>query len=276
LSDRLRAREQPSGRRGTPFRPWKPVVVPGSYDPALDAEERAAERGYGDLVLDSEKIGERAGSQLEIDTGNVKRTGERSLADILRERGRAKKDFATRREDTSLGYRRLGSAQAQASAAQGVIGGGTLAAALQARTANESVDQGRITESENRFMEDSTLSEGRVGEDTDLALADIGRLYGYGVNDRTDALAQAFRELGFFETDTAEQRAFQAGQSGLGPQRPANEFLDAKGAYRIVKKKGVTYKKRPDGTLERVGGSQISGGPAKSKGKKKSKKDSWG
>jgi hypothetical protein len=201
---------------GTPGSPVQPA--PGSYDPALDAALRAAERGFGDLQLDSEKQGERASSQRELDIGSVQRGSGRSLADLLRDRGRARADYSSRRGDIRRGYRDLGSSQAQAAAQQGVAAGGSLRAALAARTENQGRDIGEVDLSEARFMDDSRSAEGRMIEDRDLAIGEIERLFGYGGVDRAEALDMALRELGFFRADTAEQRAFQAAQAGMLPE----------------------------------------------------------
>lgn len=218
--DRYRRLEPrwPSGTVAVPNP--KPTIAPapGTYDPSLDAALRAAQRGLGDLTLDTEKAGERADSQRILDSGSVQRTSGRSLADLLRERGRATQDFSTQRDDTRRGYRQLGGRQAEAAASQGVASGGSLRAALAARSENQGRDIGRIDQSEGRFLEDSRLAEGRLTEDRDLALAEIERAFGYGSVDRQEGLARALRELGFFETDTAEQRAFQASQAGLLPE----------------------------------------------------------
>jgi hypothetical protein len=256
--DRYRRLEPrwPSGTVAVPNP--KPTIAPapGTYDPSLDAALRAAERGFGDLTLDTEKAGERADSQRILDTQAVGRTSGRSLADLLRERGRATQDFSTQRDDTRRGYRELGGRQAESAASAGVAQGGTLRAALAARTADQGRDIGRIDQSEGRFLEDSRLAEGRLTEDRDIALAEIERLFGYGSVDRQEGLARALRELGFFGTDTAEQRAFQASQAGLLPELGTSKKPKGKGGGK--KKSPGKKRNRRRGRLR----TQITGGGA--------------
>lgn len=195
--------------------PRAPRPPAGYYDPALDAAERAAGRGIGDLRVDTETGNQRASTQYTLDTGRLGEDKATSLADLLRQKTRAS-------TDTAAGYRRLGDSQAQNASAAGVGAGGTFAAALAKRTANEGVDQGRISEDYARGAQGVETSFGR-------ATADAGTNYQYGVDDRGLALGRGERENIFFGQDTAAQREFQAAQAGyVPPVKPKSKKPAAK------------------------------------------------
>jgi hypothetical protein len=189
----------------------------GTYDPTLDANYAAAQRGYGDTTQDTEKAGQRASSQYELDKQSVNLGAGRSLSDLLAARVQAHQDNAKAVADTSRNYGILGDTQSQQAGAAGVLSGGTLRAALAKRTENESRDQASLKAAIDRFDTASGTSESRLNEDTSRQLASLGLDYGYGVNDRQDALDRAGRELGFFGADTDAQRLYQAIQNGYVP-----------------------------------------------------------
>ena len=244
---------------------------PGFYDPALDSQMRAAERGYTDLQQDSERDTERANSGLVTSSSRLNedynRSNERrgqdyqaSLKDLLTSRTRQTQDYGTDREDRNRGYQQLGGRQTQSAVNQGVTGGGALAAAMQARQANQSREQGRADQGYNRAMEDSMGSEARLNmnaqrmdQDARSGFArrtqDLGTGYAYDANDRSMGLARGGRELGFYGQDIGAQRFFQANQSGWDADsaKPSNEFRDAQGAYRVIMKNGKKIRVRPNG-----------------------------
>jgi hypothetical protein len=297
------------------FSPWTPFRPPsrppaGSYDPSLDAQQRAAQRGFGDIQQDVEQAGQRANTDwttqrtqatqergygledLGTQRANTERGYGRSLADLLTARARGEQDFgqgrarATEDRNTSFanitrGYNRLGAQQGEQAAARGVTRGGTLAAALEARTANEGLDRAPVQQGfdrfmadssrdEGRFLGDSQLAESRIGEDRASALGQVERqqgrfLQGYddpttgiyakldtgyqrGVDDRALDTARAGRELGFYNQDLGEQRFFQAGQMGYqAPQAPSNEFTGPHGPFRVVMRGGRKVRIGPTG-----------------------------
>lgn len=238
-------------RRRLPSSPARPPA--GTYDPALDAQLRAAQRGFQDLRLDTETANQRAntaysGSLADIneadrqqstdfqrDIWNTDRSYSRGLADILKTRSRAREDYGTNIADMNRNYQRQANVQAeQATAAgQGGGGGGTLKAAMKARGENLAIDNDRIGTGYFRFQQDSAQDEARNREDFALANQDInenqrragarfakGRAdaaqgYQYGVDDRAIQLARGGRELDFYGEDVGAQRFYQATSSGL-------------------------------------------------------------
>jgi hypothetical protein len=308
-------RNQPT-TLGSRFASWTPFRMPsrppsGSYDPALDSQQGAAQRGFADIQQDTEQAGQRANTDWTTDRtaattqrgygledfgtqrANTERSYGRSLADLLTSRARGTEDFAqgrtraTQDRDTtfgniSRGYSRLGAQQGEQVAARGVAQGGTLAAALAARTQNEGLDRQPVQQGFDRFMADNSRDEGRfltdsrqgearLNEDETNALGQIDRnqsrfLAGYddpttglfakldtgyqrGVDDRAVDVARQGRELGFYNQDVGAARFFQAGQMGyVPPQRPSNEFVGAHGPYRVVMRGGKPVRVTPSGS----------------------------
>lgn len=259
-----------------------PVAPPtGTYDPNLDAQSGAVSRGLGYTLQGIDTAGSRA----EEDYGQQKHSltagRDQSLADLLSSHTRAGQDFdtsgkrigedhATNLATIDRNYQRLGASQAGAAIQQGVATeGGTLAAALKARTANQDIDNtaentsfGRATDdlntSRTREGEDYTTQTGRVSsyydDPTYGAIANAGTQYQRGVDDRANQSGQAGIEATAFGVDTGAQKNFQAQQAGyVAPAKPSNEFSDAKGSYKVVIRGTRRYKVRPDGSEEYAG-----------------------
>jgi hypothetical protein len=261
----------------------------GTYDPALDAQQGAAQRGFADIQQDTEQAGQRANTDwttnrtaaatergygaedFGVARQNTEQSYQRSLADLLTSRAREGQDYSRNVQGVSRGYSRLGSQQAESAASRGVTQGGTLAAALAARTENEGLDRQPMDTAHGRAVTDSQNAEMRMGTDRATALSDIARResrfnagyddpttglfakldtgYQRGVDDRALDTARAGRELGFYNQDVGAARFFQAGQIGYTPpQRPSNEFVGANGPYRVVMRGGRKFRVTPSGS----------------------------
>lgn len=198
------------------FNPTPTTVTPpaGQYDPALDAQKRAGDRGLAQLLQDLATQGSRAESQLAIDKGQINQGADWSLADLLTGHNREGQDYGNATKDLGTQYQRLGQSQAGRAVQSGLQGGGTFAAALAARNANQSHDQAGLDLAHNRAWEDYWTQTGRVTTTRDQQLADADRLYGYGVTDRATAGQRAQDENVFFGQDIGAQKQYQAGQAG--------------------------------------------------------------
>lgn len=195
----------------TSFLPFKAPAnpPPGSYDPQIDAQVRAAGRGLGDTQADVGRDRQRMTDDAGIRIGDLTQQRDRTLADTLR------------------GYQQQGVRQGASAQEQGVARGGTLQAALAARTENQGRDTTRLGEDFKRSVDGVNLGVERGNTDFDQTLTRAGR------------------ENTFFGQDAGEQRFFQAGQAGWeAPTKPANEFTSKGGtAYRVLKgKKGNRYR----------------------------------
>ena len=222
------------------FTPWDPGQKPpsGTYDPTLDANLRGAQRGYGDLTLDTETQNTRALNDYGIAQHQIQSGLASALASNEIAQNRLKEDTARATQNLGRQYQQQGQGQAQAAQAAGAVGGGALAQALLKRTANQARDQQGIDQGAQRGLSDLMRSadQARYAANDQLGALKLG--YDRGVQDRGTTLTRAGRELTAFGTDTAEQRAFQAGQAGWQNAAPSNEFRTAAGnPYRVIQSK---------------------------------------
>lgn len=204
---------------GGPFTPYVPLTSApvGSYDPNLDAQRRAAQRGLGDLMADTALAGTRTTNDYLLAQEQLSEAEEQQLQD-------------TRRQ-----YDLLGSRQTQRARLAGVAEGGTPERSGQIRGRNMRRDVGRI---ESAF---------------DLRQAELEQQYGRAGQDRALQEARARRELGFFEQDINAAGLWQAGQAGFLPGRPANEARSPGGqVYRTVTFNNRTYYVLPNGQMTTV------------------------
>lgn len=208
------------GARPRALHPFTPFVAPtkpptGTYDPALDASERATGRGLADLVMDTETGRTRSASDLALGLGEIDRQARYQTA-----------DFASQEADIHRTTQLTGQVQAGQQRAAGVRGGGVLAAAL-VRAGNEQraidpINVGRTRLAENVTQQKDALNLGYTRHGEDL----------------TTGLLRGQRENTAFGLDTTAERFFQAQQSGwMAPTAPGNEKT----------KGGVTYRVKGEG-----------------------------
>jgi hypothetical protein len=174
-----------------------------TYDPALEAERRASERGLQDLEKDTRIARLRARQDWRTDKSLIRRDRTRSLGDLQRDYGRGvldtevdygrgvedtergyargledigfqrqdlntdlqrgRQDFATQLQSLSRQYGNLGSSQRQAINASGVALGGAHAAAAKRRAANQAFDEQPIRTGQQRLEEDFATQLSRLG-----------------------------------------------------------------------------------------------------------------
>lgn len=197
----------------------------GTYDPGLDAQLRAAQRGYGDVQQDIDIAGSRASGDYATGRARAEQGFGRSLADILRQRVRTGEDVVNQIHGVRRQFTRQGRQQGERAAASGVQQGGTLAAALGKRQENEALTMAPIEQGYHRFLDDSSRGEQQLyqdyGDPTTGLYARMDTDFARGAGDRALQLGRAGRENTFYGQDIAEQRAYQASQMGWSP--PAQE-----------------------------------------------------
>lgn len=179
--------------RYRPWRPWKPQQPPaGTYDPTIDINLGAAQRGYGDLVTDIDAararamtdflsgregiaLGARRGYQ-DIDSrqGELETGYGRNLTDLLTGRRQGVEDYGTRIAGLQRAYAAKGNQQLQAINARGLLYGSAQAQARARRAAGQGRDQAGLDTAQERFMDASRLAESRLGEDRTTALGQLG------------------------------------------------------------------------------------------------------
>jgi hypothetical protein len=153
--------------------PWRPPTrpPPGKYDPALDAQVRASDRGYGDLRQDTARDQGRLLSDFNINTAAADYQGNNAFADAItagtrlasdygRSTGRLGEDYTRQTGDLQRNFQNLATSQGEAGNAAG-LGGGYLAQALKARSAEQARQQALLDQTRTRGMEDLTTSRDR-------------------------------------------------------------------------------------------------------------------
>lgn len=154
--------------------PW------GSYDPAIDAQRRAAERGLDDLLEDRKTADLWAKTDLATQLGDIKRGRFRTVNDLRRQRRRetqklglrrfdlnrdsrrTRQDFGSRRAGIDRQFRTLAGTQMEARNAAGTLQGGTAAAAAAKRAENQAFALKPIDVAEGRMEQDLATSLGRI------------------------------------------------------------------------------------------------------------------
>lgn len=183
------------------------------YDPSIDAQQGAANRGLGDLRIDTEKSRDRLGQDLQS-----------SLADLMLGRARAAADRDKAIGDVQLGYRQLGRRQAEGARSRGVLSQGLAEKSAQVRATNQQRDESPIMQAFDRYMADSKTQEAGLARDQARQGEDL-----------TLGLARGEREGVMFGQDANTLRWWQAAQQGF-VQPTVGDVL--RGTMKPKKKKG--------------------------------------
>lgn len=259
----------------TPFvAPTRPP--PGTYDPSIDAQVGAANRGYQDLSVDTGIQNTRAQDDFLLGQGELQKQLDRTLGDATTARGQqhsdyllaqqnAAQDYGRQISDLQRSYDARAQAQTAGATAAGVQAGGALQQALNARMANQAHDRAPIDTNFQRFNQAADtgeqrqqsafdLSTGRAKEDFASQLGQLGLGLSRGNEDRANTLARAGRETGQLGLDAKAQEWYQATQAGYDPgQKPKNEHTDPKTGqvYRLVRTSHGLRRLLPTGQLVR-------------------------
>ena len=143
-------------------------VKPGMYDPSLDWQGQTEQQGFGFAQQDIHDRLHGASGDFEgqhFDTPGLLQALQTRRDTAL---GRGREDYNTRTGDLNTSYQRLGTSQGERARAAGVAEGGSLAQALQKRTANQAHDQAGIDTSWRRFQDD-TNTQYETGRNDALA-----------------------------------------------------------------------------------------------------------
>lgn len=204
-----------------PAAPAAPARPPaGYYDPALDAQLRASQRGLIDLRQDTELGDARAAQDYTFGMEGYGRERARGYEDILRSRDRGYEDIDRQVMLLQRGYQQLARRQGEGNRLAGVMSPGMLAKQMQIRAANMAIEQQPLTTARTRLGEDYGRSYARIGEDYNVGTGRLGVDYARGGFDRGTALTRAEREQGEFGLDIGEQQRYQATQAGWVPPIP--------------------------------------------------------
>lgn len=211
------------GGRRPPRAPWKPPTrpPPGKYDPALDAQVRASDRGYHDLQQDTSRDQGRLLSDFGINNTAAQYQGATRLADAFTSGTRLTEDHARATGDLARNFQQLGDQQASQANAQGVMSPGQLAAALQARNVNQQREQGVLDLSKTRGLADLRTGADRAMYAMNTTQGNLGLALTRGNEDLATALSRGGREHTAFGLDTNAERFYNARAGGwVPPKRP--------------------------------------------------------
>lgn len=213
-----------------------PYVQPdppvGTYDPAIDYNASASNRGFGQTVNDAQTAYEQGQQDYTLGLGDLTTGKTRSLADLLTGENRLNQDYGFQTGENQRQYGILGRQQSERAAQQGIQSQGLLAKSAQVRGANQARDQGQLDLTHNRGLEDIGTNRTRVGEDFTrgkLGL-DLGNARQFGgfngqsiLNPLTNkpefgslltGVTRAGGENNAFQALSSTQRAGQAAQGG--------------------------------------------------------------
>lgn len=230
-----------------------------SFDPAIEAERRAAQRGLMDVAQDIKIATRRADEdkRQELHDLNVTRKRgahdirlrrsrglediSRERADVEREQARGEQDFSLRLDNLVRRYATQARSQSQDANAQGVLDESTQAASAAAREANFAYERlpldialGRMREDAGLAREELGIEQSRLQQDTRTDLHRLRRDYRHDtrlteqdarrqLKDLYLRLQRAIREQRIGDVDLIMQEIFAARE-----RRPGtfNQFGD--------------------------------------------------
>lgn len=249
------------GGQQTPGVPTGVIPRPpaGTYDPSLDAQLDAANRGFGDFQRDTEladtraeqdygfgkfdinRQAQRGGEDLAnrftdatadwmLQGKDLQRSSDRGMADILRDRMRGTEDYGTTRgrfgedRDRALAvldrnYRNLGSAQGQGIRAAGAAGGGASAQAAAKRAGNKAFERQPIDTAYGRQTADLDTNFARFGQDSAQAQTRFGEDVARTAQGINMSGQRTGRDIGIAGTRLGEDTTTALGRLGVGYER---------------------------------------------------------
>lgn len=207
---------------GAPGLPRKFVPAPsppmGTYDPSLDYNAGAADRGYHQTLNDAET--QYAQGQQDYGLG---------LGNLLTQHDRAAHDLNLQMDNVRRNYQILGHQQSDAAAAHGITSGGLLALSASRRADNQAHDLSPLQEAQQRNNEDYTNQKNL------LSLQNARQFGGFEGNVLTDpftgqpifgtlatGVARAGAENTAYQNAINAQKIYGAQQGGyIAPQTAA-------------------------------------------------------
>lgn len=209
-----------------------------SYDPSIEAERRAQQRGLKDILKDTHRARVYAGQDLSQKQADIGRTQSRGLQDInteytqgvqdiTRRQTRGSEDFTTQLDNLVRGFQQKGQQQTQVANAAGVNDASTAAAAAARRAENLAVARQPIDTGRQRLAEDTATAFGRLTGQTGLATSrlgeDVTRDYSLAkqdhsrtIRDLLTKLRRAKREQQIGNLDLIQQEIYNARQNKPG------------------------------------------------------------
>lgn len=252
-------------RAYSPFTPGPPP--PGSYDPALDQQLAASQRGLGDLQDDTAIQTQRLGEDYQNRLNGIQQGLGDTRTDLGTAATREGENYGAQTAALGRSYASLGVTQHEATNRLGVLEGGTALQSAAKRAANQGIQQQGLDTTHARSVEDNAQALLRANRNayeqtgalnidyanplaadgTPGSLATGGRAY----QDLGRTLSRAEREGAQYGVDTAQTKSAEAAQQGYNPLagKPSNEFVDpvTGASHKIVFANGYRYSVDPSG-----------------------------
>jgi len=156
------------------WQPWRPTPIPGGYyNPTVDAEQGATERGASDVTQEALTGLTRNNSDYQLAKGGFERSQQEGLADIGTARAQEQQDTQQALSRLSESYKRLAGKQEEQQNVGGVLQGGAALQAAQKRSANELKEQEPIKQTDQRNLAALGLKQTQLEEGTQRSLGDL-------------------------------------------------------------------------------------------------------
>lgn len=210
---------------------WKPFKLPpvpaGSYNPTLDAELSASQRGVQDT--ENEVATDEARDTTDYGTGveGINREAQQGLESIATQRQQEQQNYQQALQRLGESYKRLGVTQGEQQNQAGVLEGGAVLQAAAKRASNENKERQPLAQSDERTLaalgtKQQELEQNKALKLAQLALTDAppeegNPVGGRDFQDLVTKLTKAQREGAYFGLDTAAQKDYQAAQAGYVP-----------------------------------------------------------
>jgi hypothetical protein len=209
-----------------------PPPPPGTYDPAIDYNAGASQRGYENQRDDGATMYSQGKEDYGLDVGDLTRGRDYSLADLLTGQKRLDADYGENQKEVSRQFGILGRQQGERAAQQGIQSQGLLSKSAQVRGENEGREQYALTKDWTRSTEDIGTARNRTNETFDQGKTRLdlgfGRQFGgYGGNTFNNPLTgqpmvgslltnqtRSGTENNAFQTFSGQQRSMQAADNG--------------------------------------------------------------
>lgn len=217
-------------KAGTPLTLPAPPV--GTYDPAIDYNAKASQRGFDQLGNDAQTRFEQGGQDYGLNLGDLTRGRDWTQADILRDAGRSREDFDAQAGNIRRQFGILGRQQAEGAAQRGVTSQGLLGKSTAVRNENQGRDLETLGVADRRAQQDYGQAYSRTGTQYDQGKTrlDLGHAREFGgFNGQTilnpltgqpefgsllTGVTRAGAENTAFQSSSGQQRAGQAAAGG--------------------------------------------------------------
>jgi hypothetical protein len=224
-----------------------PAPPPGTYDPAIDYNAGASQRGYDNLFGDAQTAYEQGQEDYGLGRTGLIQGRDWDIADIGTNRTRLNEDYGRQTQDLGRNYGILGRQQGERAAQQGITSAGLLGKSAGVRGANQQRDQSGLDLAHTRGLGDLGTAETRTNTlfDQGLQKLDLANVRQFGafngngllnpltgkpeVGSLVTRLTRAGGENNAFQTASAGQRTQGAQQGGyihpslLAPAMPSRQ-----------------------------------------------------